>query len=183
MRNIHFTDVNIVGDISGSSVTRNRTKHKGQEAEVLLGLWTYMYKRHPIPRQYGRAMGRLFWALWRKYTAKDIEIKSTVYNDILLQFVWKIDKHVKQVHNHWKQKAMILIPPPPSPAAPERLLPWQSAMPPATTKSVTGPMLTPGCVWRKYLKSGFTQVTSCRYHTTNIRKTYFGDIDTVSCCG
>ena len=58
-------------DISRWNVTRYWTQYERKKVKTLFIQRTH--KRRPIPRPYGRAMGRIFWIHYRKYIARHRE--------------------------------------------------------------------------------------------------------------
>ena len=57
------------------------TQYEREKVWTLLRLW--IHKRHPIPRPYGRAMGHLFWVLWRKDTVRYRECNGSCHRQNL----------------------------------------------------------------------------------------------------
>ena len=71
------------------------TQYEREKVWTLLRLW--IHKRHPIPRPYGRAMGRLFWVLWRKDTVRYRECNGPCHRQIWPKMRVSIKFHYSSV--------------------------------------------------------------------------------------
>ena len=171
--NNHFTDLNIVGSryLTKKNNTKS-TKLKRTKAKALVGLWTH--KRDPIHGPYRRALVGPFWVLLDEGYC--VNLRDRECNCITITYsymVWNINKNLKRYTNTEKQRAILMPTAPPTGCC--RYVATTCS---ATSDDKAGPMTTFGLVWRNFLKSCFTQVSSCRYHTTNLY-----DISTVSSRG
>ena len=104
-----------------------------------------------------------FWVLLEEGYRENLRDRD--YNCITITYsnmVWNINKQLKRYTNTENRELSSC-----------QLRPLQDVVAmttcSATSYDKAGPMTTLGFVWRKFLKSGFTQVTPCRYHTTNLK--------------
>ena len=71
-------------DISWWNIIWYWTKYERKKAKTSFRLWTH--KRRPMPRCKGRAVGRIFWVIWRNDTTRYCTMLSADYSDFIMVF-------------------------------------------------------------------------------------------------